>query len=102
VFWPVTRFPFIHYDDMIYATENDHVQGGLTAQGVWWAFTNIQAAFWHPLTWLSHMNRELATKSHERLCLCQSGKALEESRQNVRNSPETQPVFQSSRGRLSP
>ena len=54
-FWPVLQYGFVNYDDMVYVTENDHVQGGLTVQGVWWAFTNIQAAFWHPLTWLSHM-----------------------------------------------
>src|SRR5437867_1516912 len=55
VYWPVGGFPFVNYDDQVYVTENAQVEDGLSAQGVLWAFTNIEAAFWHPLTWLSHM-----------------------------------------------
>ena len=29
--------------------------GGLTAEGIAWAFTTSHASNWHPLTWLSHM-----------------------------------------------
>ncbi len=55
VYWPIQSHPFINYDEEVYITENAHVRGGLTGQGIWWAFTNSEAGFWHPLTWLSHM-----------------------------------------------
>ncbi len=55
VYWPVTRFEFINYDDHDYVTENYHVLGGLTASGLKWAFLTGHASNWHPLTWLSHM-----------------------------------------------
>ncbi|NPU83627.1 MAG: tetratricopeptide repeat protein [Syntrophaceae bacterium] len=46
---------FIHYDDHVYVTDNPHVRGGLSAEGIRWAFTATDAGFWHPLTWLSLM-----------------------------------------------
>ena len=55
VFWPVLGHDFINLDDNVYVTENHHVLGGLTWQSVLWAFTNLEAGFWQPLTWLSHM-----------------------------------------------
>ena len=55
LYWPVCHFPFLNYDDQVYVTENAHVQTGLNPQSVWWAFSNVEAAFWHPLTWLSHI-----------------------------------------------
>jgi len=54
-FWQLKDHEFINYDDRDYVTENLHVQGGLTLQGVTWAFTTFHAGNWHPLTWLSHM-----------------------------------------------
>ena len=54
LYWPVTRHPFITLDDQQYVTQNSHVQSGLTWAGVKWAFSNFEAANWHPLTWLSH------------------------------------------------
>jgi len=45
----------IPFDDSLYLTSNAWVQGGLTWEGVVWAFTNVDAANWHPVTWLSHM-----------------------------------------------
>ncbi len=51
---PAIRHHFIAYDDQQYVTENGHVQAGLTARGVVWAFGK-HAGNWHPLTWLSHM-----------------------------------------------
>jgi tetratricopeptide (TPR) repeat protein len=45
---------FVRYDDPEYITENPHIQSGLTAQTIKWAFTSGYAANWHPLTWLSH------------------------------------------------
>jgi len=51
---PVSRYPFLTFDDQRYVTENWHVQTGLHWETVEWAFTTYDAANWHPLTWLSH------------------------------------------------
>jgi len=37
-----------------YLTNNEQVRAGLTWPGLVWAFTG-HTAYWHPLTWLSHM-----------------------------------------------
>jgi Flp pilus assembly protein TadD len=54
VYWPVHRYPFVHYDDMHYMIENAEVRAGLTLDGLKWAFA-ISLDYWHPITWLSHM-----------------------------------------------
>jgi Tfp pilus assembly protein PilF len=46
---------FFISDDDLYVTENPAVLSGLSAEGVAWAFSNVEASNWHPLTWLSHM-----------------------------------------------
>jgi tetratricopeptide (TPR) repeat protein len=46
---------FVNFDDFNYVTDNWHVQHGLNAQSVRWAFTTDTASNWHPLTWLSHI-----------------------------------------------
>lgn len=46
---------FVNYDDPDYVTANPHVQAGLTAKGIQWAFFSRDISYWHPLTWLSHM-----------------------------------------------
>ncbi len=46
---------FTNYDDNHYVTENPHVQAGLTADSIRWAFVTEKALYIHPLTWLSHM-----------------------------------------------
>jgi Flp pilus assembly protein TadD len=55
VYWPVTHFTFINFDDPDYVTQNAYVLPGLTWAGVGWAFQTGHSANWHPLTWLSHM-----------------------------------------------
>ena len=55
VYWPVQDYPFVDYDEEIYITGNPHVRAGMSLKGLQWAFTNMEAGFWHPLTWLSHM-----------------------------------------------
>lgn len=55
VYVPVWPNEFVHFDDDVYITANPHVQRGLTAEGVKWAFTSAEASNWHPLTRLSHM-----------------------------------------------
>jgi protein O-mannosyl-transferase len=51
---PAIGHPFVVLDDHDYVTGNVHVHGGLSWNTVRWAFTSIEAANWHPLTWLSH------------------------------------------------
>ncbi len=55
VYWPARNFAFVNYDDDEYVYDNTNVQSGLTAKSVRWAFTSMDAANWHPLTWLSLM-----------------------------------------------
>ena len=55
LYWPITHYGFVNFDDDDYITNNSHVQAGLTWAGVIWAFQTGAAANWHPLTWLSHM-----------------------------------------------
>lgn len=52
---PLPWNKFIIYDDPEYVTENLDVLGGLTFEGLVWAFRSTSASNWHPLTWLSHM-----------------------------------------------
>jgi Flp pilus assembly protein TadD len=56
LYWPATGYDFVNYDDPEFLTANPHVQGGLSWEGVKWAFGNTeQAVYWAPLMWLSHM-----------------------------------------------
>lgn len=50
----VNGYPFVNYDDTLYVTQNPHVQAGLTASTIRWAFTTYRVGTWHPLTWMSH------------------------------------------------
>jgi protein O-mannosyl-transferase len=53
----VARNDFVQFDDNVYITDNVHVQQGISAASMKWAFWNdsFYASNWHPLTWLSHM-----------------------------------------------
>lgn len=55
VFSPALKCDFINLDDPAYITENPHVQQGITAESLKWAFTTGHASLWIPLTWISHM-----------------------------------------------
>lgn len=55
VYWQVTGFDFVNYDDEDYVTANPIVMRGITWDGVKWAFTTNEQANWHPLTYLSLM-----------------------------------------------
>jgi Flp pilus assembly protein TadD len=55
LYWPVTSYPFVDYDDNLYIYQNPEVQKGLTGEGIRYAFTTVVAANWHPLTILAHM-----------------------------------------------
>lgn len=54
-FWQVKSHDFLNFDDDVYVTENLRVQEGVMPSGIVWAFTTMDAEFWHPLTWLSLM-----------------------------------------------
>jgi tetratricopeptide (TPR) repeat protein len=51
---PVTRAPFLNYDDPVYVTENPQVRAGLTWSTIVWTFRTPRDVDWHPLTWLSY------------------------------------------------
>ncbi len=51
---PITRAPFLNYDDATHVTDNPQVRSGLTWKTIVWAFQTSEAADWHPITWLSH------------------------------------------------
>ena len=55
VFAKAGGLEFLSYDDNLYVTDNQTVQGGLSWSNAAWAFTTMHAANWHPLTWLSLM-----------------------------------------------
>jgi protein O-mannosyl-transferase len=52
---PVSRNGFVNFDDDRYVTGNAQVRAGLRWSTVTWAFTSLDQANWHPLTWLSHV-----------------------------------------------
>jgi len=54
LYLPITQNGFVNFDDEEYITANTHVTTGLNWSNFVWAFTNTEAANWHPLTWLSH------------------------------------------------
>jgi tetratricopeptide (TPR) repeat protein len=51
---PVARNGFVNFDDDRYLTANPQVRAGLRWSTVPWAFTTLELANWHPLTWLSY------------------------------------------------
>ena len=53
--WPALGCGFVNYDDPRFVVENAYVRGGLTAEGIRWAFAPGATENWHPLTWLSLM-----------------------------------------------
>ncbi len=55
VYWRVLYSDFTNFDDTIYVTENRYVNTGFTKENIQWAFTVGKVAYWHPLTWLSHI-----------------------------------------------
>jgi protein O-mannosyl-transferase len=50
----VAGYGFLNVDDDVYVSSNTHVWN-LTWDNMRWAFTNLDAGFWHPLTWISLM-----------------------------------------------
>ncbi|MBW1782791.1 MAG: glycosyltransferase family 39 protein, partial [Deltaproteobacteria bacterium] len=55
IYWQVTDYDFINFDDTFHVTENSLVQSGITKRGLIWALAESHFANWYPLTWISHM-----------------------------------------------
>jgi tetratricopeptide (TPR) repeat protein len=55
LYLPVRHNGFTNFDDDAYITQNPHVISGLNWANVRWGFTHVHAAYWIPLTWISHM-----------------------------------------------
>jgi len=55
VYWQVTSYDFVNYDDPQYITKNYHVKKGFSLKTIRWALTAEVAGNWHPLTVLSHI-----------------------------------------------
>ncbi len=53
LYWPLTHFGLVYYDDPLFLTDCPEIQSGLTASSMVWAFTSVILANWHPLTTLS-------------------------------------------------
>lgn len=55
LYWPIHNYDFITLDDGRFVVHNPHVNTGLTAANIKWAFTSADIDYWRPLSWLSHM-----------------------------------------------
>ena len=55
LYLPVRHNGFTNFDDDGYITQNPHVTAGLNWSDIRWGFTHVQAGYWIPLTWISHM-----------------------------------------------
>jgi len=55
VFWPILGHQFVNYDDEPHIVKNVHVNTGISAENVSWAFTSVLSGSRLPLTWFSHM-----------------------------------------------
>ncbi|MBN2457140.1 MAG: tetratricopeptide repeat protein [Sedimentisphaerales bacterium] len=55
VYWQVSNYDFLNYDDANYISRNEHVRTGLSLDNIVWAFTSYHYGNWYPLTWISHM-----------------------------------------------
>lgn len=53
LYLPVLQNDFVDWDDPAYVYENNHIRS-FSPAFIKWAFTSFHAAFWHPLTWISH------------------------------------------------
>lgn len=55
LYWPVTGYDFIDFDDGGYVYANEWVNTGLSWGEVRWAFTTVHEAWWLPMLWISFM-----------------------------------------------
>ena len=55
IYCQVYRFDFLDYDDPFYVSSNPAILSGLNLGSVRWAFDDVHAGWWIPMTWLSLM-----------------------------------------------
>jgi len=55
VYSQVVNHGFVNFDDFEYIADNPNLYHGLTIDAVKGAFKFSKIAYWHPLTWLSHL-----------------------------------------------
>jgi len=55
IYFPVSNYGFLSYDDPGYFSGNPRVLTGFTWSNIHWAFISGEDANWHPLTWISLM-----------------------------------------------
>jgi Tfp pilus assembly protein PilF len=53
VFGQTAGFGFVNYDDVAYVYENPRLAGGLSLDGLAWAFAHAECYLYHPLTMIS-------------------------------------------------
>jgi tetratricopeptide (TPR) repeat protein len=54
IYIQIAWHPFTNYDDGEYVQQNVRIQHGITLSMLRWAFTSLDHANWHPVTWISH------------------------------------------------
>ena len=55
LYWQVTAFDYINFDDPEYVANNLVVKQGISKETISWAFKTTKTANWHPLTWISYL-----------------------------------------------
>jgi tetratricopeptide (TPR) repeat protein len=55
LYWQVTAYDYINFDDPEYVANNVVVKQGLSKETIAWAFKTHKTANWHPLTWISYL-----------------------------------------------
>ena len=54
-FCEATEYGLADCDDHYYLKEHEEVSGGLSREGLRWAFTSMDEGVWMPLTWITYM-----------------------------------------------
>ncbi len=55
LYWPARHFDLIYFDDPLFVSDSPEITSGLNAHSLIWAFTNVVAANWHPITNLTFL-----------------------------------------------
>jgi tetratricopeptide (TPR) repeat protein len=55
LYWQVTAYDYINFDDPEYVANNPVVKRGISKETISWAFKTTKTANWHPLTWISYL-----------------------------------------------
>ena len=57
IYWPVSQFEFVNWDDDAFVYLNPHVTGGLSLENFQWSFGIHGPGQWHPLAfWVHQLN----------------------------------------------